>query len=436
MKCSAALPAGLLLFALLGSAAPASAAIIGTNPPAQPLSLQRIAALPKADQPAWKEYLQRSDRQLLADQAFLHKEMRQHGLKEIAVPPEGRFNRLLPLNRQAEWYGEADARHIADVVVSFQTPAGGWSKNLNMTGNPRAPGMHFAVNNNSRFPGDADFDAPITNGWSYVGTFDNDATIMQLRFLARVISAAGSQPIEPYQAAFVRGLDYVFAAQYPNGGWPQVWPLQGGYHDGVTYNDNAYVNILTLLRDVADGTNEMAFVARRERKHATESLQRGLDFLLATQIIVDGRRTAWGQQYDPLTQKPTSARNYEMPSIAAGESAGITLFLMQLPHPDAKVVTAVHAAAAWFEKTGIRDVAYRMSGNDGRLLISAPGNGPIWSRYYEIGTDRPIFGERDKSIHDTVAEISKERRNGYSWYVDSGRRVLDHYSNWNRRQSR
>jgi PelA/Pel-15E family pectate lyase len=32
---------------------------------------------------------------------------------------------------------------------------------------------------------------------------------------------------------------YLLAAQFPNGGWPQVWPLEGGYHDAVTFNDNA-----------------------------------------------------------------------------------------------------------------------------------------------------------------------------------------------------
>jgi len=43
--------------ALTLSAAPLlSAAIIGTNPPALPLTAERIAALPSAQQPAWKEW--------------------------------------------------------------------------------------------------------------------------------------------------------------------------------------------------------------------------------------------------------------------------------------------------------------------------------------------------------------------------------------------
>ena len=214
----------------------------------------------------------------------------------------------------------------------------------------------------------------------------------------------------------MRGLDYIFAAQYPNGGWPQVWPLAGGYHDAITYNDNAMVNVLKLLNEVADGKNEFAFVPAAARAQAAVSLKRGLDCLLASQLVVDGRRTVWCQQHDALTLQPASARNYEMPCQSSGESAANVLFLMELPNPDTNVITAVRAAIAWFNKTKLMDVAFKNTGTGGRQLVPAPGAGPIWARYYEIGSDRPIFGDRDKTIHDNVEEISKERRNGYGWF--------------------
>jgi len=69
-------------------------------------------------------------------------------------------------------------------------------------------------------------------------------------------------------------------------------------------------------------------------------------------------------------------------------------------------------------------------GAESRKLVDAPGSGPIWSRHYEIGTDRPIFGDRDKTIHDDVNEISRERRQGYGWFRDAPKRVLDHYAKW------
>ena len=413
------------------AAAQLSAAVIGTNTPAQPLTRERIATLPASQQPAWKKYLKQSGRQSQADRNFLRTEMKSHGLKEATNAPSSRSVRGLSLDNDADWYGGVEARRIATIVLSFQTPAGGWSKNLDMTRHVRAPGELFTSDNNSRFASASDYDLPHDTNWSYVGTIDNDATTTQLRFLAKV-AAAGKTNSAAFRASFLRGLDYLFAAQFPNGGWPQVWPLEGGYHDTITINDNAMLNVLTLLHDVADGTNEFAFVPAKTRAKAGASFQRGLDCLLACQIVVDGRRTVWCQQHDALTLQPASARNYEMPSQTSGESADIVLFLMQLPQPGSNVVAAVRAAVAWFDATKLNDIAFKSNGAEGRMLAPAPGTGPIWSRYYEIGTDRPIFGDRDKSIHDNVNEISRERRQGYSWFNDNPKRVLEHFRSWSR----
>jgi PelA/Pel-15E family pectate lyase len=418
-------------FALvLGITQNSPAAVIGTNAPATPLTLERIAALPTDRQSAWKEYLARSERQLQADQAFFFREMKQHGVPETIMPPAGRSDNRLPLNHPAAWYGETEARRIADIVISFQTPAGGWSKNLDLTHHRRAVGERFAHGNASRLPGTSDQDVPRDLNWSYVGTFDNDATTTQLRYLAKVTAALGPEHDSACRAAFLQGMDYIFAAQYPNGGWPQVWPLQGGYHDAITFNDGAMVNVLRLLTEAAAGAKEFAFVPLKTRTLAAASVRRGIDCLLETQIRVDGRRTVWCQQHDPLTLQPASARNYEMPSQSGGESAAILLFLLSLPESSPKISAAVESAAVWFEKTKLPDVAFQAVGDEGRLLVPSPGASPLWARYCEIGSDRPIFGERDKTIHDNVREISKERRNGYSWFGDSPGRALQQYARW------
>ena len=402
----------------------AFAAVIGTNVPAPSLTAERVAALP-----AWKDYLENSVRQQQADQNVLRAELKAHGLTNASEPPKSSSPRGTPLTSTASWYGGADARRIADNVVSFQTPAGGWSKHTDFTKHSRAPGELFAGDSNSKFTITHDFDAPSDVHWNYVGTFDNDATITELRFLAKVISATKTNSA-PLQKSFLHGLDYIFAAQFPNGGWPQVWPLQGGYHDAITFNDDALLNILQFLRSVSLGEKEFSFLPLAARAKADASWKHGLDCVLATQVVADGRRTVWGQQHDALTLQPVSARNYEMPSLASSESATMTLFLMQLPKPDSNVVVAVHAAAAWFEKTKITGKAFRVAGSESRKLVDAPGSGPIWSRYYEVGTDKPLFGDRDQSIHDDVNEISRERRKGYGWFKDTGKRVAQHYEKW------
>jgi PelA/Pel-15E family pectate lyase len=285
------------------------------------------------------------------------------------------------------------------------------------------------VENGSLYLGTNDFDMPNDPHWSYVGTFDNDATTTELFFLAKVISSAKNGNTA-WNKSFMRGLDYVFASQFPSGGWPQVWPLQGGYHDEITINDDAMLHGLELLHDTAGGQNEFSFVPRRARKEAAASFQRGMDCLLAVQAVVNGKRTVWCQQNDAITLQPASARNYEMPSLASSESANIMQFLMNLANPNSKEVAAVHAACDWFEKTKIMGWEYRRTGDEGRKLVAAPGSGPIWARYYEIGTDKPIFGDRDKSIHDDVNELSRERRNGYGWYRDGPKQVLEQYADW------
>jgi PelA/Pel-15E family pectate lyase len=382
---------------------------------------------------------------LEADQAFFRKETLQNRIATPVAPSETRGVRGIALDKPASWYAQAEGLRIADIIISFQTPAGGWSKNLDMTKHSRAPGERFSTDNTSRYPTLSDNDAPHDRNWNYVGTFDNDATVTQLGYLAKVIGALNKKQVEGtgvvrtprptsrekgYRSAFLRGLDYIFAAQYPNGGWPQVWPLQGGYHDAITYNDDAMIQVLDLLRKVANGSNDFAFVSAKVRARAARSVKQGIQCILATQIVTGSHRTVWCQQHDALTSQPCSARNYEMPSESSAESAGILLFLMQEPKPSSEIITAVNAAAAWFEETKIRDVAYRLTGDSGRLLVDAPGNGPIWARYYDIESNRPIFGDRDKSIHDEVNEISKERRNGYAWYRDTPGKALERYSEW------
>ena len=416
----------LVLFA----GATAAAATIGTNPPVKPLTHERIAQLPPREQRAWIAYLERSQRQRQADKDFFQVELKRAGIDKPVEPPHDFSSRGIPLDRASAWYASTDARHIADVIVSFQTPAGGWGKNMNMSKEPRRPGVAFTPNNLSRFLSSGDFDTPLEPDWNYVGTIDNDATTTQMNFLAKVITAVGLKDDSVYRAAFLRGMNYLFAAQFPNGGWPQVWPLEGGYHDAITYNDDAMTQVVELMRYVADGQKDFSFVPDNIRKRADASFARGIRCILATQIVANETLTVWPQQDDALTLKPVSGRNYEPPAQCAPESASLLLLLMNnLPHPTTAEQRSIRAAAAWFKKTAIYGQRWQRS-PDGAQLIPTPGAGPIWARYYQTGTDIPVFADRDKSIHDNVSELSKERRNGYSWYSADSQCALDRFAKW------
>ena len=254
---------------------------------------------------------ERSKQQRQADKDAFRAELTSAGIEKAIEPPHSFSARSIPLDRDLAWYASTEARHIADVIVSFQTPAGGWGKNMDMSKEPRRPGESFTTNNLSRFLTPDDFDAPLEPEWNYVGTIDNDATTTQMNFLAKVISSVAAKDRATYIPTFLRGMEYLFEAQYPNGGWPQVWPLEGGYHDAITYNDDAMTQVEELMLHTANGRNEFAFVPHSVRMRAAASASRGVRCILASQIVVNGTLTVWPQQADPLTLKPESGRNFE-----------------------------------------------------------------------------------------------------------------------------
>jgi PelA/Pel-15E family pectate lyase len=424
--------ARIFLLSLL-VATPLSSAVVGTSKPAESITVARIATLPVKERASWTAYIERSQKPMQIDKATLAAE-RAAGTPEPPLPKEGFSARSMPLNRDAVLYGTAEARHVADVIVSFQTPAGGWSKNLDLSGDVRARGQSYTPDNLSKHPGPDDFDTPKDPHWNYVGTLDNDATNTELHFLALVSGAIPGAAGEAYRASFLRGIRYLLAAQFPNGGWPQVWPLEGGYHDAITYNDNAVTESAETLTAVAEGAGNYAFVPAELRRQARASAEHALQCILGTQIVVKGQRTVWAQQHDALTLAPVAGRNYEPAALSSGESASVLVYLMQLPHPSPAVIAAVNAGVAWLKSAAIMGQEWVGGRGDpkGRHLEAKTGAGPIWARYYSIATGLPIFGDRDKTIHDDVGELSLERRNGYAWYGAGPQQALDAYDAWSK----
>lgn len=432
-----------ILAAVVSLALPFHADVIGVSKPAESLTVARInATLPEADRAPWFAYLRRSQQQLSFDQDEIFIEKSHLAGPVPGYPKEGYAGRAMPLDRDAAYYRSPEAFRTAETILSFQLPNGGWSKNLDMSGPKRLPGQSFTPNNISKLLGPDDFDKPANPNWNYAGTLDNDATNTELHYLARIATAYPGPDGDRFRKSFIRGIYYLLSAQYPNGGWPQVWPLEGGYHDAITFNDNAVTESASLLHDVSLGRGDYTFVPADLRSNSAAAFDKAIAIILQAQLVVDGKKTVWAQQHDPLTLLPVAGRNYEPAALSAGESADILIFLMQLPNPSPEVKASVEAGIAWLKSKAIYGQAF-VGGRRGppvtgvtpapRHLEATPGAGPIWARYYSLQTGKPIFGDRDKTIHDTVDDLSVERRNGYAWYSGGAKAALDVWENWQRR---
>jgi PelA/Pel-15E family pectate lyase len=411
----------LLLLIQIATTSEAEAEVIGQMMPPRSLTSELIKELPSQERATWTAYLNKSDQQRIFDMASLTAE--RADLAIISSPPvDGNGEKSMPLSRPADYYSSLEARHTADVILSFQTPAGGWGKNQPRDGELRKKGQSY-VTHDSR--GDLAASNPKAERWAYVGTIDNGATITELRFLARVSYALPDQTGSLYRTAIRRGIEYLLMAQYPNGGWPQVWPLDGGYHDAITFNDDALIDTVRLLSDVASA-REFSFIETLMKQQAEIAVSKAQALILRLQVKVNGVPTIWGQQHDVISEEPCGARNFEPPALASAESTNILLYLMSLDKPSPEIVSAIHHAKSFFQSSAITGFIWLKNPDRsiGNRLLPQAGAGPLWARYIDLKTQKPIFGDRDRSIHDDVNEISVERRNGYSWFNTQPVKVL------------
>lgn len=322
------------------------------------------------------------------------------------------------LRQDADWYSSDEAVRVADIVILYQREAGGWPKNTDMAvelSSSDIEKLREAKNDNEDC------------------TIDNGATHTQLRYLARVYQAT---KLERLQTAFNDGVEFLLKIQYDNGGWPQ-FPYKKGYYTHITFNDGAMIGVMNVLKDIADAKQPYAFVADDLSKRCAEAFKKGVQCILDCQIEVDGARTVWCAQHDETTLKPAPARTYEKISLSGAESAGVVEFLMELDKPSPQIKGAIHAAMAWFEAAAIHGTKVVQKpdpnlpkGYD-RIVVKDESAPPMWARFYEIGTNRPIFCGRDGVIKYSLAEIEHERRVGYSWYTNNPSKLVNRiYPEW------
>jgi PelA/Pel-15E family pectate lyase len=317
------------------------------------------------------------------------------------LPPAGRAEAISwqrALRAEAEWFQSAEGKRVVENVLLYQFPSGGWPKNIDMA-RPLSEGAQRRLANRRD-----------------EATIDNGGTYTQLKFLARAYQATRDERVRD---AFLKGLDYLLEAQYDNGGWPIFYPLRGGYDNHIHFNDNSVAGVMMLMDDVARGSAPFGFVDSDRRQRARASFDKGIDCILKCQVIVGGRRTAWCAQHDEVTLAPASARAFEPVSLSGHESVDLVRCLMRVDNPSREIVEAVRSAVAWFEAVkieGLRLVRIDTPAGWDLAVKKDSTAPPLWARFYEIGTNRPIFTGRSAVVHYRYDQIERERRTNYSYY--------------------
>jgi PelA/Pel-15E family pectate lyase len=306
-------------------------------------------------------------------------------------------------------------RTLADNMITWQMPHGGWYKN--------DKSAYAAPWNGS----------VARSGWTgaanvELGTLDNDATVTELMFLADVYRRSSETK---YRDSARKGMDFLLTMQVASGGFPQVYPARTGttYSNFVTFNDNAMARVLILLDQAGKQVMPLGgdLFTDEQRGKMAIAVSRAVDFIVKAQIVQNGVKTVWCAQHDPVSYVARGARSYELPSKSGQESIGVIAFLMTQPQTP-EVKAAVQAGIAWYKSDAVKvaNTAYvsRPSSNTDDMYnpIQARTGSTMWYRFYDLDQDVGFFSGRLATDNPPgngkqydIMQIEPERRYGYQW---------------------
>lgn len=338
-------------------------------------------------------------------------------LKIVAQKPLSERNWIsVATGMPNEWYGTAESVRIAENVLLYQRNIGGWPKNT---------AFHRPLS-------DVEKIQILKEKDNTDAIFDNGATTTEMRFLAKMY---GKTTNENYKTAVINGLRFILKAQYENGGWPMFFPLKKGYYTHITFNDNAHYRLMKLLKEINDRKPLFSFISDQNLiDQSQKAWEKGIEIILKTQIIIDGKPTVWCAQHDEVTYLPAKARAYELPSFSGAESVGLLEILMEIRNPSPEVIRAVQGGIEWLEEHRLKNTRWdnfvNEEGKKDRRIVTDPAAGDMWARFYDLETGLPYVSDRDGIKKSTLEEIGYERRNGYSWYTAEPEKIIRKYQDW------
>lgn len=271
------------------------------------------------------------------------------------------------------------AEKASDALIYGQHPAGGWHYVIDF--DPTGLAEWYAKVFSQFKWGMEEY----RHNWGNC-TYDDDNTQGATRFLLHLYMTNGKPE---YRAPLLKALDFILASQYPNGAWPQRYPLQYEFaHDGLadytsyyTLNDNSMRDILFTLVEAWEQLGD-----ERYRNAA----RRGVDFIIA--LHPGEPQAGWAEQYD-TNMRPIWARTHEPAGLMPRQSVDCITILERfyLMTGDRRYLKPIPSAITWLKNSAFVDLG------NGRYELA---------RYYEVGTNKPIY----QHMTDRVNEL------GYGLY--------------------
>lgn len=267
------------------------------------------------------------------------------------------------------------ARKAADALIFGQHPLGGFHYFIDFSPagleawyRTRASKFRFGYEEYRHYYGNATYDDRVTP----------DAGRFLLRFYLATLDPA-------YRVPAVKTLDFILRSQYPNGAWPQRFPLRYEFvHDGLpdytsyyTLNDGAMRGNVELLLEAYDTLGDPRYF---------DAARRAVDFLIAVQGP-DGQ-AAWAEQYGP-DLAPAAARTHEPAGYVVRESRDAIemLEMLFLRTGDRRYLAPIPRCLAWFDRVNREALEHRRPPQ----------------RYWQAGTNLPLY----------VVRAGRENAEGY-----------------------
>ncbi|HET6423447.1 MAG TPA: pectate lyase [Planctomycetaceae bacterium] len=279
----------------------------------------------------------------------------------------------------------AAAKDAAECLLQGQYRSGGWNASVEFDPAVRAKEAYRT-----------DRPAPKKRQRNN-SSLDDDKTQSALRFLMQLDRALKFKDERIHEATLF-ALDSLLAAQYPNGGWAQVWEAPadpqtpanlkarypedlprkypgGDYWNFYTFNDNNISNVIDVL--------QLAEEIYGGGRYRAAMLKAG-EFILAAQM--PDPQPAWAQQYN-FQMEPVWARKFEPAAVSGGESQRLIETLMELyiDTGDRRFLEPIPKALAYLKKSQLPD---------GRL-----------ARFYELRTNRPLYLTTDYTLTYTDDDL-------------------------------